>query len=135
MIVRAVVPAAARPQVIRAMLTPALPSSVPMAPTTPGTSSFCRTSNGPTGTVKLTFMRESMLGRYGTISAEDLNLFLVTDAVDAAADHLRRHVDAALPELRHPSSVEEIAMPAERRISGEGTRYGRPPRRKSAPFE
>jgi len=80
-------------------------------------------------------MRESMLGRYRTISPEDLDLFLVTDDVDAAVDHLRRCVDAALPELRHPSSVEEIAMPAERRISGEGTRYGKPPRRKTAPFE
>jgi uncharacterized protein (TIGR00730 family) len=81
------------------------------------------------------FMRETMLDRYHTISAEDLDLFLVTDDVDAAVDHLRRGVDAAPPELRRPSSVDEIAMPVERRISGEGTRYGKPPRRKTVPYE
>ena len=76
-------------------------------------------------------MRETMLGEYATISPADLDLFLVTDDVDQAVDYLRTHVDQSLVELRHPGGVDEIAMPSEQRITGEGTRYGRSPKRRS----
>jgi hypothetical protein len=81
------------------------------------------------------FMRRTMLTDYATISPLDLNLFLVTDDVDEAANHIRTRVDQQLSELRHPSDREEATMPREQRISGEGTRYGRRPRRKPANFE
>jgi uncharacterized protein (TIGR00730 family) len=81
------------------------------------------------------FMRGTMLERYASISPEDLDLFLVTDDVDHAADHLRACVDRSLGELRHPTPAEERAMPWEQRITGEGTRYGRPPRRRQTNFE
>lgn len=74
-------------------------------------------------------MRQTMLDEYATISPEDLDLFLITDDVDEAVSHLRTRVDAALADLRHPSLAEELAMPYEHRITGEGTRYGKPPRR------
>ncbi len=81
------------------------------------------------------FMRHTMLEEYATISPSDLNLFLVTDDVEEAANHIRLRVDQYLQQLRHPSHVEEAAMPREQRITGEGTRYGRRPRRKPAHFE
>lgn len=75
------------------------------------------------------FLREVMLERFGTISPDDLNQFLITDDIDHAADHIRSHVDQSLAQLRHPSSAEEVTMPESERISGEGTRYGIRPAR------
>jgi hypothetical protein len=77
------------------------------------------------------FMRNTLLEKYGAISPDDLERFLVTDDVDEAVDHLRTRVDSSLNELRHPGGVEEVAMPYEQRITGEGTRYGRPLKRKT----
>jgi len=83
----------------------------------------------------VSFMRTTLLERYGSISPEDLDLFLVTDDVDRAVDHLRMCVDRSIGALRHPSAAEEVAMPQEVRISGEGTRYGKPTKRRNANFE
>ena len=80
-------------------------------------------------------MRSVMLKQYATVSPDDLDFFLITDDVDEATDYLRTRVDAALTELRHPSFAEELAIPYERRITGEGTRYGRSPKRKGSTFE
>jgi len=80
-------------------------------------------------------MRQNLLHDHHTISPEDLDLFLVTDDVDEAVRHIRTRVDANLAELRHPSPVEEAALPYARRISGEGTRYGSPARQKQTRFE
>ncbi|MBN2563250.1 MAG: TIGR00730 family Rossman fold protein [Phycisphaerae bacterium] len=74
------------------------------------------------------FMRGTMLEEYETISPEDLDRFLVTNDVAEAVDYLRKQVDESLADLRHPSSVEEVGIPSEQRITGEGTRYGRPPK-------
>jgi len=79
------------------------------------------------------FMRRTMLEGYATISPADLNLFLVTDDVEEAANHIRTRVDQYLQQFRQPA--EEATTPREQRISGEGTRYGRRPRRKPAHFE
>jgi hypothetical protein len=81
------------------------------------------------------FMRSAMLEQFKTIGAADLDLFLVTDDVDQAVGHLRKSVDRHLEELRHPTSAEEVTMPHEHRITGEGTRYGRPTKRRNAHFE
>ncbi|MFQ5412808.1 MAG: TIGR00730 family Rossman fold protein [Phycisphaerae bacterium] len=76
------------------------------------------------------FMKSTLLEEYGTISREDLDLFLVTDDIDQAVEHMRMCVNKALTDLRHPSVEEEITLPHEERISGEGTRYGRPSKRR-----
>jgi len=77
------------------------------------------------------FMRTTMLGTYATITEQDLDLFMVSDHVDEAVDYLRRQVDRLLPTLRHPSLEEEVAIPHEKRITGEGTFHGRPPRKRN----
>jgi len=79
--------------------------------------------------------RATMLEEFATISPQDLELFLVTDDLDQAVDHLRARINRSLAELRHPSDQEESAMPLESRITGEGTRHGRSPRRRTPQFE
>lgn len=76
------------------------------------------------------FFRQNLLVEYGTISPEDMNLFLLTDDVDEAVSHIRAFVDLQKEELRHPTPREEMLTPVEQRISGEGLRYGKPPRKK-----
>ncbi|HUN81012.1 MAG TPA: TIGR00730 family Rossman fold protein [Phycisphaerae bacterium] len=76
----------------------------------------------------LSMMRTTMLKDYATISQSDLDLFLVTDDIDHAVDHIRKTVDRSLDDLRHPTTQEELTLPHEERITGEGTRYGRRPR-------
>ena len=83
----------------------------------------------------INMMRTTMLEGYRTISQEDLDLFLVTDDVDHAVEHLRTGVDLSIANLRHPTTVEEAAMPQEQRISGEGLRYGKRSKRKWTNFE
>jgi uncharacterized protein (TIGR00730 family) len=77
------------------------------------------------------YMRNTMLEGYATISPKDLGLFLITDDVDEAVAHIRTKVEEHLAEQIPQSSAEEAALPYEQRITGEGTRYGRPPRRRS----
>lgn len=81
------------------------------------------------------FMRRTMLEGYSTISPADLNLFLVTDDVDEAVHHIRTRVDQCLQQLRASGEAAGAIIPREQRITGEGTRYGRRPRRKPAHFE
>lgn len=76
------------------------------------------------------FMRGTLLKQYATISKSDLELFMVTDDIDEAVEHVRHGVDRSLSELRHPTRREELTMPIERHITGEGLRLGRPARRK-----
>jgi uncharacterized protein (TIGR00730 family) len=76
------------------------------------------------------FMRTTMLDGYASISEEDLGLFKVSDDVDEAVAYLRRQVDLLLPTLRQPSTEEEVSIPHEKRITGEGTFHGRPPRKR-----
>ena len=76
-------------------------------------------------------MRETMLDRYATIAPEDITRFRVTNDVDDAVEHLRSCVNRNLPQLRHPSTIEEQAIPPAERITGEGTREGVPPTVKS----
>ena len=77
----------------------------------------------------LDFMKQTLLQEYQTISPQDLELFVVTDDVDQAVDHMRMCVNKSLRELRHPTSEEEMSLPSEAHITGEGTRYGRPLKR------
>lgn len=80
------------------------------------------------------FMQNTLLKEYAAISEEDLNLFLLTDDVDEAVDYLRRNVDLSLGGVRQPGTAEEASTPSEQRITGEGTRYGRPLRHKPRSF-
>jgi len=75
-------------------------------------------------------LRNTLLEEYETISPEDMDLFIVTDDVDEAVTHLRTRIDQSLGELRPPSEEEELRQPIEERISGEGTRYGLPMKRR-----
>ncbi len=75
-------------------------------------------------------IRTSILQKYAAVSPEDLDLFIVTDDVEEAVDHMRMCVNRALEELREPSGPEEMALPPEQRITGEGTRYGPPLKRR-----
>jgi uncharacterized protein (TIGR00730 family) len=81
------------------------------------------------------FMRDVLLNQYQAIAREDLDLFIITDDVDAAVDHVRATVDRCLADLRHPTAAEEMALPRERHITGEGMRYGRSPRRAPLQYE
>ncbi len=76
------------------------------------------------------FIRETILQQYAAVSPQDLDLFMVTDDVDEAVDHMRMCVNRSLEDLREPSGPEEMALPPEQRITGEGTRYGPPLKRK-----
>ena len=75
------------------------------------------------------FMKTTMLQEYRTVSPKDLELFLLTDDIDEAVDHMRMCVNKAMTELRHPTPEEEMKLPSEIHITGEGTRYGRPAKR------
>ncbi|MCG8408352.1 MAG: TIGR00730 family Rossman fold protein [Phycisphaerales bacterium] len=75
------------------------------------------------------YLRTTLLDEYATISAKDLDLFLLTDDLDEAVDHMRMCVNKSLGQLRHPTPEEERNVPMEHHITGEGTRYGRPLKR------
>ncbi len=75
-------------------------------------------------------LKNTLLEEYGTISQEDMDLFFVTDDVGEAVAHLRTRIDEALEERRQPSPEEELRQPVEERISGEGTRFGKPMKRR-----
>lgn len=75
-------------------------------------------------------LKSTLLDEYGTVSQDDMDLFFVTDDVDEAVAHLRTRVDQSLSELCPPSAEEELRQPVEERISGEGTRYGIPMKRR-----
>ncbi len=76
------------------------------------------------------FFKKTLLEQYASISPEDLDLFLVTDDIDEAVAHIHANVADAMPKLRQQSPHEEFKMPVEERISGEGLRFGKPPKRK-----
>lgn len=75
------------------------------------------------------FMLDTMLEKYEAISPEDVDLFLVTDDLEEASNHLRYCVDRQRKEMTHEPLEEQLKMPAEHRISGEGTRFGKPVKR------
>jgi hypothetical protein len=76
------------------------------------------------------FLKGAMLSEYRTISAKDLDLFLVTDDLDEAVNHLRMCVNRSLQEIR--KEQEAVTLPLERRITGEGLRLGRPTKARRA---
>lgn len=76
------------------------------------------------------FLRETLLDEYKTISRDDLNLFMVTDDIEAAAAHVRMCVNRSLSDLRQPTTEEEVKMPVEERITSEGLRYGKPSKKR-----
>lgn len=73
------------------------------------------------------WMRNVLLNKYATISPDDLDLFMLTDDVNVAADVVREHFKCAPWLAAHPTSAEELAQPASRRITAEGTLYGTRP--------
>lgn len=72
------------------------------------------------------FMTDTLLEKYETISPTDVDLFLVTDDLDEASEHLRCCFERRREELTHEPIEDQMKMPAEHRISGEGTRFGKP---------
>jgi len=76
------------------------------------------------------FMKDTLLDKYGAISPGDLDLFMITDDIDEAVEHIRGYVDRQREALRHLATQEEMRRPFEKRITGEGTRLGRPVKRK-----
>jgi len=75
------------------------------------------------------FMQETLLEKYGAISPEDVDLFLITDDLDEAADHVRQCAERVRARQTPEKIDEQITTPAEHRISGEGTWFGRPCKR------
>jgi hypothetical protein len=71
----------------------------------------------------LDWMRKSLLDNYHNISPGDLDLFRLTDDVDAAADCIRAEVNR-LGSMHEQSAEEAAACPSRERITAEGTRYG-----------
>ena len=65
------------------------------------------------------WMRNTQCDRYGTISPEDLDLFMITDDTREAVAHLRRRVDETIASLRHPTVEEDAAKPPGERITAE----------------
>jgi len=70
------------------------------------------------------FMRTTLLEQYENISPEDLDLFIVTDDLEEAVDHLRKCALQAVEEKRRGEMEDDMLLPAEERLTGEGTRYG-----------
>jgi hypothetical protein len=77
-----------------------------------------------------TFMTETLLDGYGAISPGDVELFFITDDVDEAVNHICRGVDCAGVHEKEATVEEQMTKPAEERITGEGTRYGKRSRRR-----
>ena len=77
------------------------------------------------------FMTETLLEKYSAISPGDPDLFLITDDLEEASNHLRSCVEKRREALTHEPIDEQMGMPAEQRISGEGTRFGLPVKRHS----
>lgn len=75
------------------------------------------------------FLRDTLLEGYGAISPSDLDLFHVTDDLDEAVDYLCVAVKKALPDLKQPDAIDEAAKPPEERLTAEGFRAGKSPRR------
>ena len=65
----------------------------------------------------VTWIRETMLNQQAAISPEDLELFTVTDDLDDAVERICSHYETA-----------QAAVQTDRRMTGEGTVYGVPPR-------
>ncbi|HPF40324.1 MAG TPA: TIGR00730 family Rossman fold protein [Phycisphaerae bacterium] len=78
------------------------------------------------------FMTDTLLEKYEAISPDDVNLFLVTDDIEEASDHLRCCVERQMVELAKGAGESKLGAPVEHRISGEGTRFGKPVRRGAA---
>ncbi len=84
------------------------------------------------------FMRNTLLEEYGNISASDLDLFIITDDIDEAADHLRLCAIQVVAEKSRGDMEDDMRLPAQERLTGEGTRYGARPRNKPSkkrPFQ
>lgn len=75
------------------------------------------------------FMTETLLEKYGAISPGDVDLFLITDDLDEAVDHVRKCVERTRDDSTCEQGQTPFGMAAERRISGEGTRFGCPVKR------
>lgn len=73
------------------------------------------------------WMRNVQLDRYQAISPEDLDLFTLTDDLDAAVLTICEHYKSAPWSACHPTKAEELTQPAAQRLTAEGTLYGMRP--------
>jgi len=74
------------------------------------------------------WMRGNMLAQNHNISPEDLNLFTITDQVDAAVEIVHSHYLTDRSLAGQPRTDEELSVVPAHRETAEGTRTGRPPR-------
>ena len=71
------------------------------------------------------WIRETLLERYSTIGAPDMNLFRITDDLEEAADFIGRYEKE---HKWHPSTANLPGTPRHEQTSAEGTRYGLSPK-------
>lgn len=76
----------------------------------------------------VSWMRETMLGRYAAIGAPDLELFTVTDDPQRAVDEIREYHERVPAATQPPGAAAQLGAPSAERVTAEGTRYGVRPR-------
>ncbi len=75
----------------------------------------------------LRWFQDTLLDRFAFISAEDLNLCMATDDVQAAVNHVCEFYERHGAPLGVPPTAEEMKRHPQDRITAEGTIYGVPP--------
>jgi len=81
------------------------------------------------------WMRETLSGRFGTLSPEDLKRFTITDDPDQAVAAICRHFEKHRELAAEPRAAEEMLAKPGQRLTAEGTLYGvtpLPPRQAKA---
>jgi uncharacterized protein (TIGR00730 family) len=77
----------------------------------------------------LSWIKEAMLEKFGTIGGPDLNLMYLTDDVEEAADRLRKAEEGRTWQ----KTQDFVPIARERQLTAEGTRYGVRPTKTEAP--
>ncbi len=70
------------------------------------------------------WMRETLLGRFGHVGPEDLNLFQLTDDPDEAVDIIVRSRHERQWKLAGAKRAEELKLAPSQRLTAEGTKVG-----------
>ena len=73
------------------------------------------------------WMRDTMFESHHNISAEDLELFSITDDTDEAVQLILRRFEQDRSLAGQPRTEEEMELTPPKRMTAEGTLYGAPP--------
>jgi len=79
------------------------------------------------------WLRATLLERHHVVSPEDLDLFMITDDVDAAVNSICTFYEQNRAMAGQPSTVDELMRHPPERVTAEGTIYGIPSTWKSRP--